>query len=224
MDHCCRRRFRCCDGLICRRLYAISAVAQLGRDVFLKRLDAALARGLKLLQFREPALDHADAAAIFDQVLARVRAAGANLLVNSRHHRTLWQKAGGVHLTAADLAAMKRRPELDWVAASTHSALEIERAAALDVDFVVAGPVQRTATHPERVPLGWTVLGNMLANAAVPVYALGGMRVIDVPSAMRHGAHGIASMSAVWNDDQCARLDESALVSASSLSGRPVIE
>jgi 8-oxo-dGTP diphosphatase len=205
-------------------LYAISAVAQLGRDVFLKRLDAALAHGLKLLQFREPALDHADAAAIFGQVLARVQAAGAKLLVNSRHHQALWQKAGGVHLTAADLAAMKRRPELGWVAASTHSTLEIERAAALDVDFVVAGPVQRTATHPARVPLGWAAFGNMLANAGVPVYALGGMRVIDLPSAMRHGAHGIASMSAVWKDDQCARLDESALVSASSLSGRPVIE
>ncbi len=37
--------------------YAISAVARLGRDTFLRRLESALARGLKLLQFREPELD-----------------------------------------------------------------------------------------------------------------------------------------------------------------------
>ena len=53
--------------------------------------ELALARGLKLLQFREPALDSASAALLFNEVLARVRAAGATLLVNSRHRYTLGQ-------------------------------------------------------------------------------------------------------------------------------------
>jgi 8-oxo-dGTP diphosphatase len=204
-------------------LYAISAVAQLGRDVFLRRLESALARGLRLLQFREPALDSAGAAALFDEVLARARAAGATLLVNSRHHRKLWEKADGVHLTAADLAMLRQRPEFGWVGASVHSNAEIERAAALQLDFVAAGPVLPTPTHPHYPPLGWGGFASVIANSGLPVYALGGMRMSDLARAMCHGAHGIASLSAVWDDDQCERLDASGVLSASFSSG-PAIE
>ena len=208
-------------------VYAISTAAQLGRELFLRRLESALARGLKLLQFRELALDEADAAALFDEVLARVRAAGATLLVNSRHHRALWDRADGVHLTASDLTVLEQRPELEWVGASVHSSAEIERAAALRLDFVAAGPVQITATHPGRPPLGWNAFARMTDNSSVPVYALGGMQVSDLATAMSQGAHGIASMSAVWLD-QCERLDASGILSASfspaSRSSLPAIE
>ena len=208
--------------------YAISAVARLGRDTFLRRLESALARGLKLLQFREPELDSHAAAAIFDDVRARVHAGGATLLVNSRHHRALWDKADGVHLTAADLAAAEERPEFEWVGASIHSAAEIERAAALQLDFVAAGTVNRTDTHPDQPPLGWTAFAALIANASLPVFALGGLRPTDLTIAMRHGAHGVAVLSAMWDDDQCERLDASDLLSASvepaSLSLGPAIE
>lgn len=204
-------------------LYAISAAAQLGREVFLQRLESALARGLKLLQFREPVLDSADAMALFTQVLARVRAAGATLLVNSRHDQALWAKADGVHLTASALADLQQRPQLEWVAASVHSSEEIERAADLQLDFVSVGPVRTTATHPHTPPLGWNAFADMSTNSSLPVYALGGMRASDLATAMSYGAHGIASLSAVWSDDQCDRLDVSGVLSA-PLSSGPAIE
>ena len=204
-------------------LCAITAAAQLGRELFLKRLESALARGLKLLQFREPTLESADVAALFDEVQARVRVAGATLLVNSRHDRALWERADGVHLTAADLAVLQQRPDLEWVAASVHTREEIERAAELQLDFVAAGPVQNTATHAHGRPLGWNAFAAMIINSSVPVYALGGMRASDLATAMSYGAHGIASLSAVWNDDQCERLDASCVFS-SSLPSAPAIE
>lgn len=208
--------------------YAISAVARLGRESFLQRLEAALERGLRMVQFREPELDDADAASIFHQVLDRVRAAGATLLVNSRHQQALWELAGGVHLTAVDAAKTKTRPALAWVSASAHSSAEIERAAALGVDFVAVGPVLPTATHPARAPLGWNELAKMIAGSSVPAYALGGLQPGHLQRAMHHGAHGVASLSAIWTKDQCfggagARLDESSLVCA-SLSGVSAIE
>ena len=203
--------------------YAISAVTRLGRDTFFRRLESALARGLKLLQFREPELDSDATAAIFDDVRARVRAAGATLLVNSRHHHTLWDRADGVHLTAGDLAASKERPEFEWVGASAHSTADIERAAALQFDFVVVGAVLPTGTHPHQPPLGWSAFAALIANASLPVFALGGLRASDLATAMRHGAHGVASLSAMWSDDQCERLDASGLLSQSFSSG-PAIE
>ncbi len=204
-------------------IYAISAAAQLGRELFLRRLESALARGLTLLQFREPALDDADAAVLFTEVRDRVRAAGAMLLVNSRHQRALWESADGVHLTAADLATLKQRPELEWVAASVHSSPEIEHAAQLQLDFVTLGAIRITATHPSRPPLGWKAAARMIADSSVPVYALGGMQLSDLATAMSYGAHGIASLSAVWSNDQCERLDTSGVVSTSLSSGPAIV-
>jgi 8-oxo-dGTP diphosphatase len=204
-------------------IYAISAAARLGRELFLRRLDRKLARGLKLLQFREPALDEADAATLFDEVRDRIRGAGATLLVNSRHGQALWEKADGVHLTAADLAASERRPELEWVGASCHSSAEIEYAAQLQLDFVTVGSVRITETHPGRRPLGWSAFAGMVAGSGVPVYALGGLQGNDVATAMSYGAHGIASLSAVWNEDQCDRLDVSGVWSPSLSSGPAIV-
>lgn len=208
--------------------YAISAVARIGHDLFLQRLEAALECGLRMVQFREPELDDADAASIFHQVLDLVRGAGATLLVNSRHQQALWEHADGVHLTAADVATTNARPALAWVSASAHSSAEIERAAALGVDFVAVGPVLPTATHPGRAPLGWSEFAKVIAGSSVPAYALGGLEPGDLLRAMHHGAHGIASLSAIWKEDQCfggagVRLDESSMVLA-SLSGVSAME
>jgi 8-oxo-dGTP diphosphatase len=202
-------------------VYAISAVAQLGPAVFLQRLESALHRGLRLLQFREPALDAAAAASIFRSVLDRVRAAGATVLLSSRHDRALWQRADGVHLTAADLARVERRPDVEWVAASTHSRAEVERAARLGADFVVVGPVLSTPSHADRVPLGWNAFADLISDTAVPAYALGGMQTNDADNAMRHGAHGVASLSAVWTNDQCFNVFGTS-VEASDAASAPV--
>ena len=206
-------------------LYAISAVASLGRDRYLRRLESALQRGLRLLQFREPALAPDDAASVFADVLARVRAAGATVLVNSRHEPRLWDQADGVHLTAADVVRTRHRPGHSWVTASAHSSAEIERAAALDIDAVLVGPVQPTKTHPERPSLGWASFAELAAGSSLPVYALGGMNLGDLTNAVRQGAHGIASISGVWSEDQClsgASLDGSSLASELFSSEVPI--
>ena len=200
-------------------IYAISAAAQLGGEVFLRRLDLALARGLRLLQFREPGLDDLDAKALFDQVRIRARAAGATLLVSSRHPPSLWREADGVHLTSADLASLRQRPELEWVGASVHSTAEIEHASQLQLDFVTAGPVCTTPTHPHHSPIGWKAFAQMIAASSVPVYSLGGKQVSDLATALSHGAHGLASLSAVWSDPQCDRLDSFGVWSTSLSSG-----
>ncbi|MEP6609134.1 MAG: Nudix family hydrolase [Burkholderiaceae bacterium] len=209
-------------------IYAVSAVAELGPTLFLQRLDAALERGLRWLQFREPLLHKDELASLFPQVLARVRAAGATLLVNSRHPRALWERADGVHLTAEDMARTNSRPEVPWVAASAHSSVEIERAASLGVDCVVVGPVQKTTTHPDRVPLGWIAFSETIAASPVPVYALGGLRLSDLTKAINCGAHGIAMMTGLWGNDHCfpmagGRLDSLSLLSE-WVSSEAVIE
>lgn len=179
-------------------VYALTNAAALGIETFLARLDATLARGVRLVQLREPALDASQVRRLLDEVLARTRAFGARVLVSSRHDAALWERAGGVHFTAAQLVALDRRPALPLVAASAHSRAEIDRAAALDLDFAVAGPVLATASHPGWSPLGWPGFAALIGDAALPVYAIGGLREDLLPTAIERGAHGVALLTSAW--------------------------
>lgn len=179
-------------------LYGLSCAAALGAARFVEVLDAALARGLRLVQLREPQLADREFAALFGGVRERCRAHGARLLVSSRHDASYWHAAGGVHLTARDLAALRARPSLPLVAASCHAAGELALAAARGCDFAVLGPVMSTASHPQAEPVGWDGLQTAIAATPVPVYALGGLAAADLERARASGAHGVAMLRAAW--------------------------
>jgi 8-oxo-dGTP diphosphatase len=178
------------------KIYAISNVSN-RTAAFLQCLDAALERGLRLIQFREKAMPETVARELLEEVLQRARRCGARVLVNSAHAFAREGIADGVHLTAADLMAAKARPA-GLCAASCHDAKELAQAAKLGCDFTVLGPVAPTASHPGGQVLGWAAFADLVAGMPMPVYALGGMRQHDLAASWRHGAHGIAMMRAAW--------------------------
>ena len=77
---------------------------------FLAKLEAALARGKMLVQFREPQwaaqADAAEVRAGLEAVLRVCRKAGAPCLLNSAHPEDWWALADGVHLRAQDAAEL----------------------------------------------------------------------------------------------------------------------
>ena len=83
------------------------------------------------------------------------------------------------------------------VAASTHSAIELAHAEALDLNFAVLSPVKSTLSHPEADPLGWQKFAALTENSTLPIYALGGMALSDLPLALAHGARGVAFQRSV---------------------------
>jgi 8-oxo-dGTP diphosphatase len=190
-------------GLELPPVCAISAARSLGTDAFLCRLEVALAHGLRLVQLREPDLGEREVDRLFTEMRAMTRAAGARLLVNSRHPPSFWERADGVHLTAGALKQARERPPLPWVGASVHDAGELERAGALGLDYAVLGSVQATASHPDQAPLGWTEFERLAGASTLPVYAIGGLDVENLPLAMACGAHGVALLSAAWRSGQC---------------------
>jgi len=209
-------------GLDLPPVYGISAAGILGIDAFLRRLGESLARGLRLVQLREPDLSTAEVDRLFSKMLVLTRSAGARLLVNSRHPRALWEAADGVHLTSRALATIGERPAQRWVGASVHDEKELARAGELGLDFAVLGPVQVTASHPGQSPLGWTGFERIAAGTSLPVYAIGGLGVEVLPLAVACGAHGVALLSAAWRDGQCFELPDSiGGVSSASSAGLP---
>ena len=80
------------------------------------------------------------------------------------------------------------------IAASCHYEEEIERAIALDVDFITISPVCVTPTHPEASPLGFDRTKQLTELSSIPSFWLGGLRVDQINDIRRLGAQGIAAI------------------------------
>lgn len=178
--------------------FGITCAGAMGTEPFLDRLDAALRGGLRLIQVREKELTDAALVDFSTQVVSMAHRCGARVIINGS--TTVARKAGadGVHLTSTRLMALDRRPGVEWCGASCHSAIELERARILDLDYALLGPVLATPSHPGAPWLGWERFGEMIRDYPLPVYALGGLRLDDRALAWSRGAHGVAMVRGAW--------------------------
>jgi 8-oxo-dGTP diphosphatase len=179
-------------------VYAISHAEALGIDVFLARLDAALQRGLRLIQVRDKEMNEADRLQLAREIIKRARPVGARVLVNGSVELAQAADADGVHLDAANLAQLTQRPDVGWMGASCHSEGELARAAEIGADFALLSPVLPTLSHPGAATLGWETFSRWAAASPIPVYGLGGLTTADINLAIHHGAHGVALLRAAW--------------------------
>lgn len=182
--------------------YAISSAGSAEQmPAFLKRLDLALAEGLKLLQWREPGWPGGEAADDLLQALqtvcARCHAAGARVLLNSVHPAAWLEYTDGLHLRTLDAQALTARPQLashQLMGMSTHNQADLELARHLQADFAVLGPVLATTSHPGVTGMGWSQFAALNAQAGLPVYALGGQSGATLGIAQSVGGHGVAGI------------------------------
>lgn len=179
-------------------LYAITHAKKLGMNDFMLRLEQTLARGVRLIQVREPDMAPEQLAQFARRVMVRAHAHGAAVLINGDETLARKVDADGVHSPARQLMLLSVRPNTRLWAASCHNAEELARAAALGADFVVLSPVLPTATHPGQPGMGWARFAELVRGYPLPVFALGGMRSDLLDTAMAHGAHGMARLSGVW--------------------------
>jgi len=178
---------------------AITCAAELGEDAFLARARDAFARGLGMVQVREKDWTVARRDAFVHALLPLARAAGARVVLNGTAEDARRLGLDGVHWTARALADARERPADLIVGASCHDATDLARAARLDADYAVLGPVRETRTHPGATPLGWDAFERAIAGTRVPVYALGGLAPDDLALALERGAQGIAMMRGAWD-------------------------
>ncbi len=79
-----------------------------------------------------------------------------------------------------------------------HDLAEAEAAQAGGADYLLAGPVFPTATHPDRPPLGLGPLRDIVA-LGLPVIAIGGVTARNASEVREAGAHGGAAIRALWD-------------------------
>lgn len=173
-------------------VYVISNLAEMGEQDFFATLKNQLQRGLRMIQVREKQLTKGQFMAFAKNVIQLARAYDAKVLINEDIALARMLGADGVHLPSQSLLMLNTKPEGLLVAASTHNAMELAHAQALDLDFVVLSPVNSTLSHPEAAPLGWQKFSELAEKSTLPIYALGGMSLADLPTALSHGARGVA--------------------------------
>ncbi|RMG38372.1 MAG: Nudix family hydrolase [Gammaproteobacteria bacterium] len=175
--------------------YLITPPEVLDTEGFLKLLEEALERGIRLLQFRVFGLDQATTRSLYERAEQLCERAGAILMANSALGL---RRPTGLHLTSRALRSLKRRPvDVRWLAASCHDADDLARAQDLGVDFAVLSPVLPTPSHPDADPLGWERFAAWVDGVSLPVFALGGMEPSLLETAWRHGAQGIAGIRGI---------------------------
>ncbi|MHB1991333.1 Nudix family hydrolase [Metallibacterium scheffleri] len=152
-----------------------------------------------LLRLRLPQLSQAESRALAAQLLARAQARHGDVLLGGDIDGAL-RLGCGLQLNARQLATLGARPlpEAQWCGASCHDAQDLARAALLDCDFAVLGPVLPTPSHPGAPALGWPRFAALCATAALPVYALGGLTPADHEHARALGAQGVAGIRGFW--------------------------
>jgi len=179
-------------------VYLISDVERLGEAAFEERLVAALERGARLLQLREP-WPHARLCRYAERVRALCAPYQARCLING-DPALVQDCADGVHLSSARLWQCQKRPlpPHQLLGASCHHEADLQHAQAIGCDFAVLSPVAPTASHPGEPPLGWLRFKALAATVFLPVYALGGLSWEDGAFAQDQGAQGVALRGAVF--------------------------
>jgi 8-oxo-dGTP diphosphatase len=180
-------------------VYGITNAAELGEVEFFSRLDRALDHGLQLIQVREKNFSPAQRRNFAQQLIVKAHARHAKVLINSDATLAKTLQADGVHLTSSQLMALTARPDFPLVAASCHNQAELRQAEKIGCDFVVLSPVMPSLSHPDAKPLGWQNAAKLVEDYALPVFALGGLREIDLDAAWKNGFQGVAMQRAAWD-------------------------
>jgi len=164
-------------------------------DSLIRAVEEAIAGGVNAVQLREKELSPAELLSLAVR-LREVIAERAVFFVNGSLEVALAVGADGVHLPEA--AQMVDRPERSFVIGrSVHSRDAAERAWAECSDYLIAGRVYETESHPGAKSGGPQLIEAIAGSVALPVLAVGGITVGRVERVMRAGASGVAVISAV---------------------------
>lgn len=184
-------------------VHAITTDDVLARAGFADAALAVLESGGRAvaLHLRGPRTSGARLFDLAAELAPAARRAGARLVVNDRVDVAVATGADGVHLPEHGLNVAEARALVGnarWVGRSVHDSDGARVAAEAGADYLVAGPLFPTASHPGQPGRGVEWLRGVAA-AGAPVLAIGGITAANAAMARGAGAAGIAAIRAVWD-------------------------
>ena len=168
---------------------------------YAKCAEAAVRAGVKIIQLR---MKHAARDEILREAreMRRVTAGTETLfIVNDDPSIAAEAEADGVHVGQDDMPPAEvraRYPSLKIVGLSTHNPAQVAASRAQPIDYIGVGPVYATPTKDIPDPtLGLETMHAMIAAAAHPAVAIGGIDATRLADVLAAGARNWAVVRAV---------------------------
>ena len=168
---------------------------------YAKCAEAAVRAGVKIIQLR---MKHAAREEILREAreMRRVTAGTETLfIVNDDPSIAAEAEADGVHVGQDDMPPAEvraRYPSLKIVGLSTHNPAQVAASRAQPIDYIGVGPVYATPTKDIPDPtLGLETMRAMIAAAAHPAVAIGGIDATRLADVLDAGARNWAVVRAV---------------------------
>jgi thiamine-phosphate pyrophosphorylase len=162
-------------------------------------ISKALDGGVNLVQIREKDMPAGELLALARR-LRGITAGRALLLVNDRADVAHLCGADGVHLGEDGLptsAARSWLPSTMLVGRSVHSVAAARQAELDGADYLIAGMLFPSRSHPERPAAGISLLEEIVRRVKIPVLGIGGIGPAEATQCCQAGAAGVAVIDAI---------------------------
>jgi len=183
------------------RLYLVTDRAAAGNRDLMEIVLQAVEGGVTMVQLREkdaPTREFLELAFKLKEVLSEKN---IPLIINDRIDIALACDADGVHIGQGDMPYHIARRILGKdkiIGLSVENFEQIEKANALDVDYIGVSPVFATPTKTDTAqPFGLEGLDKAVKMSVHPVVGIGGMNTHSARQVIERGADGIAVVSAI---------------------------
>jgi len=182
-------------------LYLITDRNQTGNLPLPDVVEAALKGGVRSVQLREKDLSSRELYELAYTLRNLTRKYAARLIINDRVDIALAVDADGVHLGLNSIPIHRVRRLLGssrLIGLSCHNQVNAIMAQENGADFITFGPVYYTPSKANYgKPVGIDNLEAVSHLLNIPIFALGGIKKVNIQEVIAAGASGIALVSAI---------------------------
>ena len=168
---------------------------------YAKCAEAAVKAGVKIIQLRMKYASREEILREAREVRRVTSGTDTLFIVNDDPEIASEVGADGVHVGQDDMPPSEiraRYPDLRIIGLSTHNINQTRASTSQPIDYIGVGPVYATPTKDIPDPtLGLATMGEMIAAAAHPAVAIGGIDLERLPSVIAAGARNFAVVRAV---------------------------
>ncbi len=189
-------------SLVDKPIYFVTDHNFTGGRSQLEVVRAALAGGVRLVQYRDKDVSDAEFALEAAAILKECRAFGSLLIINDRVAVAKAIGADGVHLGQEDMDPVEARRILGpdaLIGLSTHTRSEVEAAIGMPLDYINIGPMFPTATkdHSRYDALGLAKVIELSKLSPFPFTTMGGIKKSHLRELFRSGIQTVAMVTEI---------------------------